>query len=342
MRKKLVRKILTLMTVLITSLLILCSVNLQAQSQAQPQPQNEKSKTIGILMPMDHNALREIVAGFKEKLYEKYPEITVKVQNASGDINVQRSILQQYIHQNVDMIVPIGSQCTQMTLSMVKNQAILSLAADVVLEAQQQKVHNISGVTDEIGPEKSLDFIQKVFPSLKKMTLVYSNTEKVFPEVTIAENHAKKLGMQLQKIKIQALPDLQGLTSSLDKDSEAIFILKDHLIVSGIQTLIREANKRQVPIITSDEGSVKEGVVFAVGVKEKSIGEQGAALAIKILKAKENDAEFQVGTLPVQRIENLFVFYNPKTCVQNGISEAELRSKAKEAGYATAKVEAQS
>lgn len=354
MFKKIVNKI-------CATMMMLLMVHGSVLADDNPKTVEAKQFTVGILMPMDHNALREIVAGFKEKVRVQLPDVNVKVQNANGDLNIQRAILQQFIHQKVDVIVPIGNAATQMTLSMVKEQAIVSLAAEVVKDRETLKISNITGVIDEIGPKKSLDFIKQMYPSIKKITLIYSNTEKIFPEVAVAVDYAKEQGINIQKKKIQALPDLLGLTAAIDKDAEAILILKDHMVVSGIQTLIREAEKRGIPIIASDEGSVKEGAAFALGVKERSIGEKGAELTVKILKesmiASERYSEesktlktsveasskaptkADLRTFPIQQIDTLSVFYHPTACRKNSIDTMQLQSIAKTAGYLAESVE---
>src|SRR3989338_6008023 len=69
--------------------------------------------TVGILVPMEHRAMDEIVAGFKETLTQRYPgKITFLVKNAEGDINLQRSILQSFEQKSIDLYAPIGTQTT--------------------------------------------------------------------------------------------------------------------------------------------------------------------------------------------------------------------------------------
>jgi putative tryptophan/tyrosine transport system substrate-binding protein len=289
----------------------------------------EKKITIGIIMPMDHMALREIVEGFKETMAAQFPHpVAIKVQNAQGDMNLQHSIIQQFINEKVDVLVPIGSAATQMTVSMAEKQPIVSLAA--LYTEKEEKAHqagHLSGVIDEIGPKKPVDFMKVVFPHLKKITLVYSNSEKVFPEVAELMNYAPQKGIQVQKLMIQTLPDLYTLAHRIDPDSEAIFVLKDHLIVSGIPTVIQEARKRNIPLITSDEGSVQEGALFALGVKEKMIGVVGAEMTIQVLQGT------QLQDLPVRPVSHLSVFYNEAAAKAQKIDVSRLKQLASDNQY---------
>lgn len=298
----------------------------QYHAQAEGEA-GEKKIIIGIIMPMDHMALREIVEGFKERLLRDAPQaVQIKVQNAQGDMNLQHSIIQQFINEKVDVLVPIGTAATQMTLAMAKTQPIVSLAAEYT-EQERQAHTNLTGILDEIGPERPLDFMKIVFPNLKKISLVYSNSEKVFPEVAALMAYAPLKGIQLQKVMIQALPDLYTLAHRIDADSEALFVLKDHLIVSGIPTVVQEASTRNIPLITSDEGSVMEGALFALGVQEKTIGILGAERVIQVLKG------IPMQDLPLKSISNLSVFYNEHTGSVQKFDGARLHKLATEHQY---------
>lgn len=273
---------------------------------------NKQTINIGILLPMDHSALRAIVQGYQETLQREMikmgksdKKINFKVQNAQGDLNLQRSILQQFQRQKMDLIVPIGTQATQMSASLIKDIPIVSLAANqTVGEKLKQTNIPITGVVDEIGPEKILDFLHELDPNLSKITLIYSNNEKIMPEVEEAMIHGNKIGIKIQKLMIQSLPELYTISKHVDQDTGLLLILKDHMVVSGIQTLAKEASKRKLPLMTSDEGSVQEGGTFGLGVKESSIGEEGAILSVKILSGQTAQS------IPIQKLQTLVVFFN--------------------------------
>jgi len=279
--------------------------------------------TIGIVLPMEHAALDDIVEGFKQEINKAYQgPVTITVQNAHGDMNIQRAILQQFADQKVSLVVPVGTAATQMAVATVKKQPILSLAC-----LCPEQMPNMTGVRDEVKVATQLAFIHDFLPKLKKITLVYSNSEKVFDDVEQTVTIGKKLGITVQKLMIQALPDLYSVSRAIDKDSEAVFILKDHLIVSGIQTLAREAEKRHILVMTSDEGSIKSGGSFAIGVREQSIGEQGALLAANILQGTD------VNSLPIEDMRALTLFANIPALNKQGIDIDQLEQQAKAAGY---------
>lgn len=287
-------------------------------------------KTVGIVIPLEHEALREIVAGFEETVTKNYPgKVTFTVENAQHDLNIQRAILQKFINQKVDLIVPVATAPTQMAINMVKNQPILGLAA-MVPDAQRNKnnlANRFTAVRDEIDSAKQMDFIHYLMPNLKKMTLIYSSDDKVIPEADQAVSAAQALGISVQRMMIQNLSDLYTVTQRIDPNSQAIFILKDNLVVSGINTLIATAKKRNIPLISSDEGTVSQGAAVALGVKEKQIGIQGGLLAARILKGES------ISAMPIESISQLDIFVNTQAFTQAGLNIDTLTRYANEHQY---------
>jgi putative ABC transport system substrate-binding protein len=288
--------------------------------------QTTKPIQIGILIPMEHAALRDIVLGFEQVVRAHYPNrsINFNVQSAQGDLKLQRSIIELFVGQKMDLIVPVGTNATQMTLTLVKEQPIISLAAQYS-EAERQKrdVKNITGILDEISGKKKLAFIKAIMPNIKTITLIYnSNNEKNYPEILELQAYSKDIELKFQTITVQTLLELETASRAILPNSEAIFIGKDHLLASGIRMLVHIAAKRNIPLITSDEGTVQEGAAVALGVSERMIGEAGGKLAIQVLDGHP------IQTLPMQEIKDLAVFYN-SGAAQHAIRFSVLEDYAK-------------
>lgn len=288
------------------------------------------TKTIGIVLPLEHVALREITRGFEEVVSKNYPgKVRFEVENAQHDLNIQRAIIQKFINQKVDLIVPIGTSTTQMAISMVKKQPIIGLAAMIPdsMRDQNDMKDRLTGVRDEIDSAQQVAFIHAILPNAKKMTLIYSADDKVIPEVQKTLEIAKQKGIAIQPLMIQNLSDLYATSQRIDKDSQVIFILKDNLVVSGINTLIYNANKRHLPLISSDEGTVAGGAATALGVEEKQIGVEGGELAVKILSGKP------IRDLPIQPVKTMLIFINTQAADQQGVNVTAIQAYAKDNNF---------
>jgi putative ABC transport system substrate-binding protein len=283
---------------------------------------------IGIVVPLEHKAMTEIVAGFSQTLEQTLGDkYKIKIMNAENDANLQRAIIQQMRDQHYAMIVPIGTSTSQMTLALVTAPLpVVSLAADLPAQVRLTgaKCHTAL-VHDEIAPAKLIQFIHAVYPHLTKIMLIHSASDKIFPDVAASIAAGKKVGVNIQHLMVNTLPDLTAATAAIPRDIQAVFVLKDSLIVSGIGTLVKFAATRHIPLITADQGSVQEGAGFALGVHEREIGVEGAKLATQILNGAP------ICQLPIAKMSNLTVFINPQSLKAEGQTITEITAAAKNA-----------
>lgn len=291
-------------------------------------PSNQK--TIGIIVPIEHKALDEIVKGFTESLRAQSPfPLKFKVANAQGDMNMQRAIIEQMKNEHYDIIVPIGTDATEMTMAAVHDQPIVSLAATLTeADRNKSKTCNVAVVDDEIPAAQSLQFIHQVYPQLTSLVLVHSTADKVFPEVQAAIAAGKSYGIKVTPMMVPTLNDLYSAANNIPADAQGIFILKDNLIASGINTLAISAAKRHIPLITSDQGSVQDGAAFALGVHESDIGVVGAKLAAAILSGQK------ACQLPIVEMKYfLTVFVNTTTLAKENQPLEPIQNTAKTGKY---------
>jgi len=278
---------------------------------------------VGIILPIEHQALKEISQGFQDTLQQLYNKpIKFKIGNAQGDINLQRAIITQMRDANYDLIVPISTSVTQMTASIINSKPIVGLAVDM-----NDKKDNLVIVDDEIDNAKIITFIQKVYPHIKNITLVHSATNKIFTQVEQIKSISKIYHVNVHCSMIQSLADLYSISQMIPVETQAIFVLKDNLVVSGIETLMSTAKERKIPLITSDEGTVQKGAGFALGVHEKDIGIAGAKLAAQILCGAVP------GVLATVKITKPTVFINAKTLLIEGHSIDKIKQAAKQLNY---------
>ena len=166
-----------------------------------------KPVTIGIVVPIEIPAMKQIVQGFETTLTQqsKTP-VKFMVKNAQGDPNIERSIMQQFNGPSVDIVAPIGTDASQMAIAMIQNKPIIGIAADQLKQnAKKANNPNVTGVLDEVSVAKQIAFIHQAMPQIKKLTLVYSSDDRIFADVKTAVTTAKKYNIKIQKLMMSQL-----------------------------------------------------------------------------------------------------------------------------------------
>jgi putative ABC transport system substrate-binding protein len=265
------------------------------------------TQNVGVIIPMEHSALSQIVQGIEDSLSGE--DIKLVIKNAHGDNNIMSTIIRQMA--DMDIIIPIGTQTSQMAIAHIHNKPIVCTAAKIDPKNGAQ----VTGVNDEIPVSSSFSKL----PMLKDVTVVYSASEKVAPEVDELKKYAASNGINLHSIMIQSLADLPVYIKNADEKTQAFLILKDHLIVSGVNVILQEAWKRKIPLIASDEGSITQGATIAIGVNERDIGVNAGMITKEILHGKK------ASEIHYKTMDKLSLFVNVKSFAkQNILTQEEL------------------
>ncbi len=291
--------------------------------------EKQQGLMIGVVVPVQHQAMEEIVKGLSDTLNKEIKKpFTLRVENAQNDSIFLRAIIQKYKDAKVDIVVPIGTAATEMTLGMIHDQQIVSLASTLTDEQRKKRSPcNAAVVHDEIPVNKSLEFIHKLYPNLNKLVLIHSSSEKVLPEVKLAMEAAKQQGIVMKSYMINSLPELYSVSRAIPSDTQGIFILKDILVVSGVSTLVNLAKEKNIALIASDQGSVEEGAHVALGVQETQIGIEGGLLIANILKGAK------ACNLPIGEFKKLNVFVNNDVAIMQDIKANGLEKLVHELDY---------
>ncbi|MES2214940.1 MAG: ABC transporter substrate binding protein [Pseudomonadota bacterium] len=267
------------------------------------------ASTIAILVPLEHEAMNQIVSGIRESLPSS---VKVLTQNAHADPNMQLALIKQMNDQDIDIVMPIGSSSCQMTLAHRPNKITICVAA-----IMEQATTFATGINDEIPISISLAKL----PKLKRIAVIYSASEKIAPEIEHLQEYAKEHNIHLHLAMVQSMIDLPSAAKTSPKDIEAFLILKDHIVVSGASIVAAEAAKRQIPLIASDESSVMNGATIAIGAKEKDIGLEAGKMAGQILEGAP------VQEVPYRNIEAMTLFVNTQNLALQKILDMDALSK---------------
>lgn len=294
----------------------------------------EDKAKIAVIVPTEHQAMDDIVRGLQVGLSDMMQSEQIVILNAMGDLNNLNSIINQVVNQDFKVILPIGTLSTYLTIAATEDKPIIGLASTINEKTRQNLIRdnhlNVTNVTDEISSHTLLKFISNL--KRNRVLLVYSSSdERISKTVKEIEDIKSYYNINLRKFPIVSTIDMYSIKSAI-QDVDCILILKDHLIVSMISVLIEVAHEKLVPVIASDEGSVKSGADVGIGISEYDIGFEGAKLVKEILHGKK------ISDIKVKEIKNVQVFYNQQN-INNKIDISEIQSAAEEFKYNTISVE---
>ncbi|HZJ97933.1 MAG TPA: ABC transporter substrate-binding protein, partial [Oligella sp.] len=225
--------------------------------------------------------------GFKEG-----DSLRVKYQTAQGNTGTAAQIARQYVGESPDVIVAIGTPSAQAVVAATKTIPVVFGAVTDPVAAQLVKdrgpsTTNVTGMSDELPLEASLELIKKTLPDAKKVGLVY-NPGEINSKIVVEQ--LKKLMPQYDLTLIEAAAprtvDVSSAARSLVGKSDMIFSTTDNNVIATYESLTKVSLDSKLPLIASDTDSVERGAIAALGVNYRQLGVQAGQMVARILNGE--------------------------------------------------------
>lgn len=289
------------------------------------EQQNKDKISIAILTPITHPSLEQIEKGFIKTMEEANPgKYVFTTYNAQGNKTLMHSEIEEITHQQYALIFTIGTTASQMTVENVakKNIQIPIVFSSVndpvgfhIVKSEESSGSMVTGVKELLNFREEIAAMRKYVPNLKNVLLVYNPAEpgmekdKKEVELILAENN-----INLTSIEIFQTNELLTKVSPFIVQADALLVLKDNIVVAGMDTLVKLCNKNQVPIMASDLDSSVKGATFAFGIYETEFGVEGAKKALQILHNGTHPSD-----IPVTAPSNFVLLVNADAAQKQGV-----------------------
>ncbi len=285
---------------------------------------DKPAKTLAITQIVEHPSLDEIRRGLLEELadngYVEGKNLTVNFQSAQGNLATAGQIAKQFAGDLPDAIVAISTPSAQSIVSSTTNIPVIytaisdPLAAKLIDENSVPFQANVTGLSSQLPIEPQLDLIQKIAPNAKTIGYVYSPGEA--NSVTVL-NQLKKAaparGLKILDITANRPNDVAMATRSLDGRADVIYTSLDNNVVSAFEAMASAANELKIPVIASDEFSVRRGATAALGVNDYNFGRVTGKMVYRVLNGEA------VTTVKPQVMNDLTLYVSPKHAEAQGV-----------------------
>ncbi|MES1965173.1 ABC transporter substrate-binding protein [Psychrobacter sp. AH5] len=286
---------------------------------------DKPAKTLAITQIVEHPSLDEIRRGLLEELadngYVEGENLTVNFQSAQGNLATAGQIAKQFAGDLPDAIVAISTPSAQSIVSSTTTVPVIytaisdPLAAKLIDDKNVPFQSNVTGLSSQLPIEPQLDLIQKIAPNAKTIGYVYSPGEA--NSVTVLnqlKQAAPARGLEILDLTANRPTDVAMATRSLGGRADVIYTSLDNNVVSAFEAMASAANELKIPVIASDEFSVRRGATAALGVNDYDFGRVTGKMVYRVL----NDEA--VNTIKPQVMNDLTLYVSPKHAQAQGVS----------------------
>lgn len=278
---------------------------------------NKDIKTIGITQLVEHPSLDKAKDGFIKALedngYKDGENIKIDYQNAQNDMPTTQMIANKFVSDKKDLIYAISTPSAQAAYNATKDTPILITAvtdpvAAGLVKSLDKSEGNVSGTSDYISIDKNLELIKMFIPDAKTIGVLY-NTSEVNSKIQIdtLKEYASKNNYKVVEKGVSSSMEISQAMSSLVGKIDVLYVPTDNLIVSSMPIVSKIATNNKVPVISSEDGSVKSGALACQGIDYEKLGYKTGELAVKVLNGEA------ISNIPVTILDETQIIVNEDT-----------------------------
>lgn len=283
-------------------------------------------KRVSISQVIEHPALdattRGIIDALAKHNYQRDKNLELRVESAQGNGALAAQIANKFVQQQPDVVVAVGTLSAQSFAKYAAAKKITLVFASVtdpvsasIVNSLTNPGNNTSGVSNFVALEPQLELFKKIQPQLNKLGILY-NPGEINSNIIVQklEKIAPKFGITIIKQAVPRPMDTPQAAAKLANNCDAIFISNDNSMLSAIQSIIKIANTKKIPVYVSDTDLVNQGALAALGPNQYALGLQAGNMVAKVLNGESIDK------IPVQFPQKTELYLNLRVAKQLGIN----------------------
>ena len=285
-----------------------------------------ESYTIGVCQLVQHEALDAATQGFADAVKAKLgDDVTIDIQNASGDSATCITIINGFLADGVDLIMANATPALQAAVAATGDVPILGTSVTeygTALDIDDfagTTGFNVSGTSDLAPLDGQAAMVKELFPEAKEIGLISCSAEANSAyQVAEMTKYLTELGFNCTSYVFNDSNDVASVTESAAAASDVIYIPTDNTAASCTEAIRNVLEPAGIPAIVGEEGICRGCGVATLSIDYYDLGTATGEMAVEILA---NGAD--VSTMPIEYAPIFTKKYNPELCEIMGVTIPE-------------------
>lgn len=273
---------------------------------------------IGLIQYAEHpsyDALRETFLARLEEWGYDSNRIAVDYQNANGDQAAAKTICQEFITAQVDLIVAIAApaaaeaaECVAGTDIKVVFAAVEDPAGQLGMTDLNAPQGNITGVSTSASHIAAAALAMQASPGISTMGILYNSEDaEATAKMESVKSYYEEQGLTVVTQTVTAADSPSAQMTALCDQADAVFIPFDYLITSAMAEVVQASTNSATPIYSCEQTWVENGALASVGPDYGKAGLKTADMAVALLEGRA------ISALPVVTLNADQTYINHST-----------------------------
>ena len=290
-------------------------------------PADDGKYVVGVCQLVPHVALDAATQGFVDRLTELLGEenVTIDVKVAAGDSATCAPIVNDFVTQNVDLLMANATPAVQAAAAATADIPILGTSVTeygvaMGIENFNGTVGgNVSGTSDLAPLDKQAAMIQEWCPTAQTVGLLYCSAEANSQyQVDTVQGYLEAMGLTVTQYPFADSNDMAAVTQTACDNSDVIYVPTDNTCASSAGIIDGICRAAGVPVFAGEEGICAGCGIATLSINYYDLGVKTAEMAAQILKG-----EADIATMPIAYADKQTPKYNAEICAALGITPME-------------------
>lgn len=258
---------------------------------------------VGVIQLIQHEALDKATQGFVDVLNEEFgEEVDIDVQNASGDSNTCTLMANNFVAENVDLIMCNATPALQ--AAKFATETIPVLGTSVTEYGVALGIDNFNGLvgtnisgTSDLAPlDQQAQMFIDLLPNAKNIGIIYCSSEdNSIYQVKVVTDYLTSKGLNVTAYSFSETSSADQAITSACENSDAIYIPTDNACADNGPLIAQIAEVNNVPIITGEKSTcISCKALATLSIDYYDLGRTTGQMAVKVLKGEANISEMKI------------------------------------------------
>ncbi len=285
----------------------------------------DETYSVGICQLQQHVALDDATQGFIDALTDELGDkVSIDTQNAGGEFTVCTTIVNQFLSEEVDLIMANATPALQAAVAATTETPILGTSVTeygVALGIENftgTVGGNVSGASDLASLEAQAEMVKEWFPDVKTVALLYCSSEANSQyQVDVMKENLEAMGYTCEYYAFSDSNDLALVVESATTNCDLIYVPTDNTVASNTAIIDNICRPAGQPVIGGDGGICGGCTVATLCIEYYDLGYTTGLMAARVLTG-----EADISEMPIEYAEATAV-YNEEICADLGLTPPE-------------------
>lgn len=243
-----------------------------------------------------------------------YDETRVELnyQDAGDNEKKAGEICKQFARDKVDMIIAVGAPAAKAASDAVGSGGVKVIFAGVNSPGEQLNIRNMSapergitGVSDRVSGEQTVQLIQQVKPDVRSIGLLFSpEDENAAAGAKAVQDYCRKAGIETVVSNAASADGAGKAAEELCAQTDVLFTPGDSVVASGAGQVASACAQAKKPWLAGSDALVQGGALACLTTDYEELGNRAADMAVQVITGT------QVSQLPVKFLDSWQVWIN--------------------------------